>query len=265
MNPRLAKPRNHRPASRRRLTLLLPLLLATLAAPWPALAWFDNYEPVVTVAAPYVDLHTGPGRGYPVFHSVEEGEELVILKRRTAWLKVRAPRGTEGWVPEAALRGTLGPDRQPPQIAERGLQQFTERRWEFGMSAGDFDGASSLSAHAGFLLTPNIMLQAEATQILGDYSDAVMGTGNLVMIPFPKWRVSPFFKIGTGIIETRPQTTIVRSDDRTDEIVNAGVGATVYLGDRFMMRAEYQRHTLLTSRDDNEEIDQWKAGFSVYF
>lgn len=263
MNPRLARPRKRQPDSRQWSTL--SLLLAALLAALPARAWFDRYEPVVIVAAPYVDLHTGPGRGYPVFHSVEEGEALVILKRRTAWVKVRAPRGTEGWMPEAALRGTMGPDGEAPRIAERGMKQFAERRWEFGISAGDFDGASSLSAAGGFALTPNILLQAEVTQILGDYSDAVMGTGNIVMIPFPKWRVSPFFKIGTGIIETRPQTTIVRSEDRTDEIVNAGVGATVYLGDRFMMRAEYQRHTLLTSRDDNTEMNQWKAGFSVYF
>jgi hypothetical protein len=38
-----------------------------------------------------------------------------------------------------------------------------------------------------------------------------------------------------------------------------------YLTDRFILRVEYKRHTVLTSRDDNEEIDQWKAGFSVFF
>jgi len=258
------KPSNRdvrRPAPSR----VLLWLLALLAAPLPAQAWFERYEPSVRVTAPYIDLRTGPGRGYPVFYSVIEGEDLVILKRRTAWLKVRTVRNTEGWMPESALRDTLGPDGTAPRLTERGLSQYAQRRWEFGVSAGDFDGASALTAQAAFALTPNILLQVEGTQVLGDYSDAVLGTGNIVMVPFPEWRVSPFFKIGTGIIETRPQTTIVRSDDRTDEIVNAGVGATLYLGDRFVMRAEYQRHTVLTSRDENQEIDQWKAGFSVYF
>jgi hypothetical protein len=249
----------------RRCLQLAALLVIALLAPAARAAWFEDYQPTVEVAAPYVDLHTGPGRGFPAFHSATQGEQLQLLKRRTGWVKVRAARGVEGWIPQAALRGTHGPDGGAPVIAERSLDQHAQRRWEFGVSAGDFEGASSLSAHAGFALTPNIMLLAEATQILGDYSDALMGSGNIVMVPFPEWRVSPFFRIGTGIIEIRPQTTIVDSEDRTDEIVNAGIGATLYLGDRFSMRAEYQRHTVLTSRDDNEEIDQWKAGFSVFF
>jgi len=105
----------------------------------------------------------------------------------------------------------------------------------------------------------------EGTQILGDFSDGVMGTANILMYPFPGWRVSPYFTIGTGIININPQTTIVQAQDRTDEIVHAGAGANIYLSKRFLLRVEYKRHTLLTSRDDNEEINQWKAGFSIFF
>jgi hypothetical protein len=85
------------------------------------------------------------------------------------------------------------------------------------------------------------------------------------MYPFPNWRVSPYFTIGTGIVEIEPQTTIVQAEDRRDEIAHAGVGANIYLSDRFILRFEYKRHTVLTSRDDNEEIDQWKTGFSIFF
>ena len=42
------------------------------------------------------------------------------------------------------------------------------------------------------------------------------------------------------------------------------IGADVYLSKRFIFRVEYKRHTVLTSRDDNEEIDEWIAGFSVF-
>jgi hypothetical protein len=77
--------------------------------------------------------------------------------------------------------------------------------------------------------------------------------------------VSPYFTIGGGIIRVDPHTTIVQAEDREDEIVNAGIGANLYLSDRFIVRMEYKRHTVLTSRDDNEEIDQWKAGFSIFF
>lgn len=255
--------------TRRTTAMLRPsralLWVIGLLAATPALPWFEDYEPSVVVSAPYLDLHTGPGRGYPVFHSVEEGEEIVIVRRRTQWLEVRAPRDVEGWIHESALSGTRDATGNAPIVPEHGRAQFADRRFEFGIMAGDFDGAASLSGRAGWLLTPNIMLEAEGTQILGDYSDGLMASGSVVMIPFPQWRVSPFFRIGTGILHIEPQTTIVQSEDRTDEIVNVGAGANMYLGERFSFRAEYQRHTVLTSRDENEEVDQWKAGFSVYF
>ena len=34
------------------------------------------------VAEPYIEMHTGPGRGYPVFNVVEQGETIEI---RFSW------------------------------------------------------------------------------------------------------------------------------------------------------------------------------------
>ena len=83
--------------------------------------------------------------------------------------------------------------------------------------------------------------------------------------PFPRWRISPFFTIGTGLVHIEPQTTIVQAEDLDDEIVHAGIGADVYITNKFSMRLEYRRNTVLTSRDKNEELNQWKAAFSVFF
>jgi hypothetical protein len=55
----------------------------------------------------------------------------------------------------------------------------------------------------------------------------------------------------------------ISARDRIDG-AHAGIGADVYLSKRFIFRAEYKRHTVLTSRDDNEEIDEWIAGFSFF-
>ena len=46
---------------------LLVLLLGCVGTP-AVLAWenpFANYEPQVVVSDPFIELHTGPGRGYP--------------------------------------------------------------------------------------------------------------------------------------------------------------------------------------------------------
>ncbi|HCO60237.1 MAG TPA: hypothetical protein DIT58_08605 [Porticoccaceae bacterium] len=44
----------------------------------------------VKIVEPYIEMHTGPGRGYPVFHVVPRGETLVVLRRKTDWYKVQS-------------------------------------------------------------------------------------------------------------------------------------------------------------------------------
>ena len=41
------------------------------------------------VAEPFVELHTGPGRGFPIYHVVERYEWIEIIKRKTDWFKIR--------------------------------------------------------------------------------------------------------------------------------------------------------------------------------
>ncbi|MFB3104296.1 MAG: outer membrane beta-barrel protein [Pseudomonadales bacterium] len=249
---------------------LLGLLLAT-----PALAVYNpfnllqDYQPDVVVSDPYVEMHTGPGRGYPIFYVAGQGDEITLLKQRTDWFKIRLARGAhrtkEGWVHIDQMRHTLDLDGNPIEFVDYGIDSFSGRRWEMGITGGDFEGAAAITTYVGYAVNPYITLQVEASQILGDFSDGFMVGANILMYPFPNWRVSPYFTIGTGIVEIEPQTTIVQAEDRRDEIVSAGVGANIYLSDRFILRFEYKRHTVLTSRDDNEEIDQWKTGFSIFF
>jgi len=44
----------------------------------------------VTIADPFVELHTGAGTGYPIFHIIDRGSQISILKQRTNWIKIRA-------------------------------------------------------------------------------------------------------------------------------------------------------------------------------
>jgi hypothetical protein len=246
---------------------LVPVIsLWLVAAPSVARAgWWDSEQPDVYVVDPYLDIHTGPGRGYPKYYVAGQGETVTVLKRKTDWFKVRTERGKEGWVPLSQLRNTTDEAGETIDWGLIGREGFANRRTEFGFAGGDFDGARTLSAWGGYAFTPNIMLQVEASKILGDFSDGEMALASIVLTPFPEWWVSPYFALGTGILHVKPHTTVVQSEDRTDEIAHAALGANVWLSRRFVMRMEYRRHTVFTSRDDNQEIDQWKAGFSVFF
>ena len=96
----------------------------------------------VTIADPFIELHTGPGGGYPVFYVAERGEQIALVMRRTEWFKVRMERGQEGWVHFEQLTTTLNPDGEPFDLPELGFSDYEARRWEVGALYGDFGGAN---------------------------------------------------------------------------------------------------------------------------
>jgi hypothetical protein len=219
----------------------------------------------VVVAEPFLELHTGPGRGYPVFYVIDRGKTITVLKRRTDWFRVRTDKGKEGWASRAEMQLTLTPAGDPTRFAEADIGDYSRRRWEAGVLAGDFEGADVITAYAGYAITANFSAELSVSQVFGDYSDAITGSISLLAQPFPEWRLSPFFLLGTGFIYTDPNVTLVDESDRTEQIGSAGVGVRYYLTRRFLLRAEYRNSVIFQDKDDNQEINEWKAGFAFFF
>jgi len=237
-------------------------LLAFLAEPVTAA---DAPQRTVAVADPYLEMHTGPGRGYPIFHVVDRGESVSIVMQRTDWYLVKAPDGAEGWVDRAQMELTLQPDGQEVSFQLATQNDFTNARWEAGVLAGDFGGANIISLYGGYSLNPNISIEVWGSQILGNFSNGWMGSVNVVHEAWPDWRISPFFTLGTGVIHTEPKATIVQGDDRTDQVAHVGAGFRIYTTRRFLLRAEYKSYVVFTSRNENEEVEEWKVGFAFFF
>src|SRR2546423_9509319 len=59
------------------------------------------------ITDPYIELRTGPGRGYPIFFVAARDDRIQILLRHTDWYKVRTEKGKEGWVNRSQLESTL--------------------------------------------------------------------------------------------------------------------------------------------------------------
>ncbi|HXS30274.1 MAG TPA: hypothetical protein VN755_05505, partial [Steroidobacteraceae bacterium] len=62
-----------------------------------------------------------------------------------------------------------------------------------------------------------------------------------------------------------PKSTLVLPDDRNDQTAYAGAGLRYYLTRRFFVRGEYRYHMVFTSRNENEEINEWKLGLAFFF
>ena len=222
-------------------------------------------HPEVTVEDAFIELHTGPGRGYPVFYVAERGDNIAVLRRRTDWFQVRVPRGEEGWVHLDQMARTLGIDGEAFDVPGFSLDDYTARRWEAGIQYGDFGGANIISAYGGYGLTENLQIELWVGQALGRFSDSKLVNVNLTHLMFPDKRATPLFTLGAGAIDTSPKATLVATSDRRDSVAHAGLGVRTYLTRRFVFRAEYKAYVVFTSRDDNEEVREWKAGFSFFF
>ena len=244
-----------------RLTVVILLLQCLFTARVQA----DEEYYRAVVAEAYMEMHSGAGRGYPVFHVVDRGDEVEVIKRRTDWFLVRTSRGKEGWVSRHEMQLTLTPGGEKTMFADAAIGDFSRRRWEAGVLAGDFDGADMITVYGAYAMTQNFSAELSVSQVFGDFSDAIVGRISLLAQPFPEWRLSPFFSLGGGLIYTDPNVTLVEESDRTDQIASAGAGIRMYLTRRFILRAEYKNNVIFQDKNDNQEIDEWKAGFAFFF
>jgi uncharacterized protein YgiM (DUF1202 family) len=245
-----------------RIRLLIALLAALV---FMAPAYAKRAPVMTTVAEPYIEMRSGPGRGYPIFHVADRGAAIEVLKQRTDWYQVRTERGVKGWVHETALAQTLSASGEPFPAEDTDWTDFEGRRWESSVAFGDFDGGSSISLTIGYRLSTHLSAELMGSQITGQYSDGWMAGARLLHTPFPEWRVSPYFLLGTGAIEISPRSSLVSTEDRNDQYGQAGAGLRAWITERFMFRAEYNGIIVFTSRDDNEEVEEWKAGFAFFF
>jgi uncharacterized protein YgiM (DUF1202 family) len=245
---------------------LLWLLATTVTV--PAAADFlgaNKQDQESTVVDAYLEMRTAPGRGYPVFYVAERGESIKLLKQKTDWVKIRNQHGIEGWVHVNEIGRTASENGDLLALKSPDLESFGNRRWEAGLMVGDYGGSDATTVYGGFHFTRNLSVEVELTENYGDFSDGRMATVNILHQMFPHWRYSPFLSIGGGVRETNPRSTLVSTSDRTDSTASVGAGLRIYLSRRLLLRVQYRNYAVMTDRDDDEEVDEWKIGISAFF
>jgi len=245
-------------------TLLFVGLLLSLCLPAPAFSR-EREHLQVFITAPYLELRTGPGRGYPVFHIAERDESVEVLFRRTDWFKVRTERGVEGWAAQRDMLRTVLADGTPFRFELGDRSGFTSHRFEMGIFAGDYGGATLISGYSSFSFNSQLAAEASFGQFLGKFTNGVVADFGFSHVLVPEWRLSPFFMLGTGLVHVSPKATLVVPSERTDQTAYVGGGLRFYLTRRFFLRAEYKSHIVFTKRNANEEVDEWKLGFAFFF
>ena len=238
-------------------------LLALSQAMTPARAARELLQLFVT--QPYLELHTGPGRGYPVTQVVARGESVDVLFRRTDWFKVRTERGVEGWASAGELTLATLADGTQFKVNMGDRAGFASHRWESGVFAGNYAGATLISAYGALSITDNLKLEIAASQYTGNVSDGEIAEIGLAHVFMPEWRFSPLVDLGTGYRWVQPKATLATPVDRSDEVGYYGAGARFYLTRRFFLRGDFRKYVVFTRTNENEVNEEWRLGFGFFY
>jgi hypothetical protein len=237
---------------------------ALLALVGPA-AWAADANERVLVADPYLELHTGPGRGYPIFDIAERGERVEILGRHTDWFKVKTARGKQGWVSRAQMEATLTEAGEKKTFRDVLFDDYLARRMEFGFSFGELKHDPLLSAYAGYRLHANFVAELTIAQSAGGFSTTSLYYVSLVSQPFPESRWSPFFSLGAGRFTNVPKATLVSAVETSGGLANAAIGLRYYITRQFFLRAEAKRHVALVKYGGADHYNEFSAGAAFFF
>lgn len=219
----------------------------------------------LTIADPYIELHTGPGRGYPVFFVVPRGEAIEVTLRRTDWYRVRTPDGKDGWVHRRQLETTITEAGGTRTFRDVLLDDYLARRVELGASWGRFSGDPMLKVWGLYRLSDTLRGEATVGQVQGSFSGSSLWHLNLLAEPWSDRRLSPTASLGFGSFRNVPNLSLVDAAVTSARLSNASLGVRWYLSDRFVARADLTLYTAFVSDNRSIEYRAVTGGLSFFF
>lgn len=217
------------------------------------------------VSDPFIEIRTGPGRGYPVFHVAARDEWIEVLLRFTDWYRVRTESGREGWVHRLQLESTLTAAGGRPRFRDVMLDDYLQRRTEAGAAWGLFESEPMLKLWLSYRLAEILAVEATIGQVQGVYSGTELWQLGLVAEPFADQRLSPFFGIGVGRFKNIPNASLVDNPTTDANLAYAVIGLRYYLTRRFVARLDYTIYTAFVSDSSTGEYGAFTAGLSFFF
>jgi hypothetical protein len=251
------------------ILLFFIVFAGTLISSVNAIAKEDKDYLKLEVIDAFVEVRTGPGRAYPIFYVIEEGEAVDVLAKRTGWYEVRAANGKTGWATASQLSRTLQKTGEPADLPSVSFGDYQKNKWRVGFAYGEvFDGeikgTDLFSAALSYRFLSYLSLEGEVGKTFNSQTEGDFYSVNVLVEPFSHWRLSPELLLGRGKLSLGSQPELTVLQGRDSNFNNYGLGLNFYLGRNFVIRGEYRRYSISTDSNDTD-LDLWKIGFNTFF
>jgi len=234
------------------------------AAPAAANAGSASTERLQITEA-YIELRTGPGRGFPVFFVAGRDEWIEIELRHTDWYKVRTDGGKIGWVNRQQLESTLTAAGSRKSFRDILLDDYLSRRVQMGAAWGHFKSEPMLKLWSSYRLSETLSVEGTVGQVQGVFSGTDFWHINLLAEPWSDRRFSPFAGIGFGKFKNFPNQSLIGAQTTDAKLSNGVIGVRYHLSDRFVVRADYSLYTAFVADTHSAEYRAFTVGISFFF
>jgi len=238
-----------------------PPLAATRPPPKPR----SRKSELVQIVDPYIELRTGPGRGYPIFFVAPRSDWVEIELRHTDWFRVRTEGGKVGWVSRQQLESTLTAAGGTKSFRDVLLDDYLTRKVQLGAAWGHFKAEPMLKVWTSYRLSDTLSIEGTFGQVQGVFSGTNLWHVDLVIEPWSDKRLSPFFAVGLGKFKNFPNLSLIGATTTDAKLGAARLGARYYLSERFVLSADYAFYTAFLSDQRSTEYRAWTGGLSFFF
>jgi uncharacterized protein YgiM (DUF1202 family) len=233
--------------------------------PKPAPAPRSKKSELVQITDAYIELRTGPGRGFPIFFVAPRNDWIEIELRRTDWFRVRTEDGKVGWVSRQQLESTLTAAGGTKTFRDVLLDDYLSRKVQLGAAWGHFKTEPMLKLWTSYRLSDTLSLEGTIGQVQGVFSGTDLWHVDVLIEPWSDKRISPFFAVGLGKFKNFPNLSLIGATNTDAKLGVARIGVRYYLTERFVMSADYSLYTALVSDQRSIEYRAWTGGLSFFF
>ncbi len=236
-----------------------------VAAPRPAPAPRSRKSEVVQITDPYIELRSGPGRGYPIFFVAPRNDWIEIELRHTDWFRIRTEDDKVGWVSRQQLETTLTAAGGMKSFRDVLLDDYLSRKVQLGAAWGQFKSEPMLKLWTSYRFTDTLSLEATIGQVQGVFSGTDLWHVDVLIEPWSDHRISPFFGVGVGKFKNFPNLSLIGATDTNAKMGVARMGLRYYLTERFVMSADYSLYTAFLNDQRSTQYNAWTLGLSFFF